>query len=161
MAERTVANTTFSLPSEREIVMTHVFDAPARLVFEAWTTPEHVRRWFLREETTLDLCEIDLRVGGAWHYTWHEPDGAEHGFHGEYQEITPPHRLVYTEFYDPFPDAGAQVTLILEERDGRTTMTCSSVYPTAEIAKMVLQSGMEDGAAESMNRLAALLETLR
>src|SRR5262245_40415698 len=141
--------------------MTHVFDAPARLVFEAWTTPEHTRRWYGVEGTTLELCEIDLRVGGAWHYTWREPDGTLHGFHGEYQEIAPPHRLVYTEIYDPFPDAGALVTLTMEERDGRTTMICSSVFPSAEIVEMVLQTGMEHGAAESMDRLAALLQTLR
>ena len=90
---------TLMLPSDREILMTRVFDAPRRLVFEAWTKPEHVRRWYGCAAVTLEVCEIDLRVGGAYRYTLRGPDGVTHTMQGVYREIAPPGRLVYTEQY--------------------------------------------------------------
>jgi uncharacterized protein YndB with AHSA1/START domain len=93
-----VATTTFTAPSDREIAMTRVFDAPRRLVFEAWTNPEHVPHWLLGPEGwTMPVCEIDLRPGGSWHFVWRRSDGTEMEMRGEYREITPPERLVSTE----------------------------------------------------------------
>ena len=88
-----------TLPSDREILMTRVFDAPRELVFEAHTTPEHVRRWWGKHGTTLPVCEMDFRPGGAYRFVQREPGGAEHGFRGEYRDIVPPERLVYTFEY--------------------------------------------------------------
>src|SRR5207302_2195769 len=107
-------------PSDREIVLTRVFDAPARLVFRAWKTPEYVRRWWGTDTSPLVVCELDLRVGGSWRYVMRGEDGIEHGWHGTYREIEPAHRLVSTEVYEGFPDAQAVDTLTLSEAEGVT-----------------------------------------
>ena len=87
-----------TVPSDREIVMTRVVDAPRRLVFEAWTKPEHLPQWMLGPAGwTMPVCEIDLRPGGAWHFVWRRSDGTEMGMRGVYREITSPGRLVSTE----------------------------------------------------------------
>src|SRR5712691_10291145 len=92
------STTTITTPSDREVVMTRVVDAPRRLVFEAWTKPEHVLHWMLGPSGwTMPVCEIDLRPGGAWHFVWRRSDGTEMGMRGVYREITPPERLVSTE----------------------------------------------------------------
>ena len=96
---------TVTLPSDREIVITRVFDAPAALVFRAWTTPELVRRWWGFETSPLVICDIDLRIGGSWRYVTRDPDGTELGWHGEYREIDAPHRIVSTEVFEGYPDA--------------------------------------------------------
>jgi uncharacterized protein YndB with AHSA1/START domain len=134
--------------------------APARaLVFEAWTTPSHVRRWY----GTLAVCEIDLRPGGAWHYVLRGPDGKEHGFRGEYREVVPPERLVDTEAYDVegLRDHPSLVTITFAEHDGTTTMTSVSLYESPEYRDGQLNSGMETGMVAALDRLAELLATLR
>lgn len=157
MASTTHGATTFTLPSDREITMIREFDAPAALVFEATTRPEHVRRWWGPRDTELITCEIDLRPGGAWRWVLRGRDGNEVGFHGVYQEIDPPARLVHTECYDPVPDDESLVTITFEERDGRTLLTSTSRYSSKEVRDIVIASGMEAGAAESLDRLAELL----
>jgi uncharacterized protein YndB with AHSA1/START domain len=150
-------------PSDREIVLTRAFDAPRDLVFEVWTDPEHVRHWWGRHSSTVIQCEADVRPGGSWRYVTREENGMEVPFSGVYREVTPPDRLVYTEMYDvePFNRGDPAVnTVIFTEEDGRTTVTLASLYPTNEIRDFVLQTGMEDGAGESYDRLAKHLETL-
>ena len=146
---------TVTTPSDTDIVMTRVFDAPRHLVFEALTRPEHVRRWWgiLDDKHSVPVCEIDLRVGGAWRFVGRGPGGDIPAFYGEYREITPPERLVNTEFFEPFPDAGSLVTTVLTEEGGKTRVTVTASYPSKEVRDMVLQTGMEHGAAISYDRL--------
>ena len=98
-----------TLPSDTEILITRQFDAPAALVYRAYTTPELVQRWYGFDTSVWKVCEIDLRVGGTWRYVIEDSD-FEVGFHGEYQELSPPHRLVSTEVYEGMPDASARWT---------------------------------------------------
>ena len=104
---------TVTLPTDEQILITREFDAPSHLVWEAWTNPELVKRWWHAKRGEVTLVEIDLRVGGAWRYVMVTPDGLEVGFHGEYREITPNERLVSTEVYEGFPDGEALNTLTL------------------------------------------------
>jgi uncharacterized protein YndB with AHSA1/START domain len=152
---------TVTLPSDTEIVITRQFDAPAALVFEAWTTPEHVQRWWGFDTSEWLVCEIDLRVGGTWRFVTREAGGFEVGFHGEYREIDAPHRLVSTEVYEGFPDGEAVNTLVLDERDGVTTMTVTTVHSRQEHRDAHINSGMEGGMQISMNRLEDLVGLLQ
>jgi uncharacterized protein YndB with AHSA1/START domain len=147
-------------PTDQEIVMTRVFDAPRRLVFDAWTNPKHVPQWMLGPDGwTMPVCEIDLRVGGAWHFVWRRADCTEMGMHGVYREITPPARLVSTESWGgPFPETVNTLTLV--ERDGKTTATLTILYPSKEAREAALQTGMKDGVAMSFDRLAEHLRTM-
>lgn len=149
-------------PSDREITLTRLFDAPRQLVFDAMTRPEHVRRWWgiLDERYSVHVCDIDLRPGGAWRFVGRGPAG-EFAFRGVYREVDPPDRLVYTEIYEPFPDAESVVTTLLTEERGKTRLTITSLYPTAEVRDMVLGTGMERGAGISYDRLEDLVQELR
>jgi uncharacterized protein YndB with AHSA1/START domain len=153
---------TLTLPSEREIVVTRIFNAPRRLVFEAWTQPEYVKRWFgVCRSMTMTVCEIDLRVGGKWRYVLYDPSNdTEHGFSGEYREIVPPQRLVSTERYEPIPNSDHLNTLTLAEQDGKTTLHIHIQYPSVEHRDGHLQSGMEIGMRETLNRLEELLTSM-
>jgi uncharacterized protein YndB with AHSA1/START domain len=150
-------------PSDREIVMTRLFDAPRRLVFDAMTRPEHVRRWWgiLDERHSVASCEIDLRVGGSWRFVGRGPEGDFPAFYGVYREISPPERLVYTEIFEPFPDSESVVTAVLAEEGGKTRLTVTCRYPSRDVRDMVLGSGMERGAAISYDRLEDLVVELR
>jgi uncharacterized protein YndB with AHSA1/START domain len=153
--------TTFTLPSDREVTMTRTFNAPRELVFAAYTTPEHVKRWWGFRESTMLVCEIDLRVGGAWRYVTREASGEEVPFKGVYKEIVAPQRLVATEIYDvaPFNEMGPAInTLTLAERGGQTTLNVVTLYPSKEVRDTVIEMGMEVGAAVTMDRLAELVE---
>ena len=145
---------TVTTPGETEIRMTRLFDAPPRLVFEAMSKPEHIRRWWggLGEGYSVPVCEVDLRVGGKWRFVNKHPSG-EAEFYGEYRVIDPPQRIVFTEIYAPFPDAGSEVTATLTEEQGKTRMSVSCIYPSREVRDRVLQTGMEKGAALSYDRL--------
>lgn len=145
---------------DREIVITRDFDAPRQLVFDAWTKPELVRRWLLGPEGwTMPVCEIDLRVGGAYRYLWrHLQNGAEMGMGGVFREITAPERLVATERFDQSWYPGEAVsTLMLVEQSGRTTLTQTVRYESREARDVVLKSPMEHGVAASYDRLEELL----
>jgi uncharacterized protein YndB with AHSA1/START domain len=146
-------------PSPREIVLTRVFDAPRDLVFEAMTRPELLKRWFGPHGWNLVVCEVDLRVGGAWRYVLEGPDGRSMGMGGEYREIVPGERTVHTEAMDDYP-GDSVVTMVLTEQDGRTTMTGTVLYDSQETRDAVVASGMEHGAAETYDRLADLLPSL-
>jgi uncharacterized protein YndB with AHSA1/START domain len=150
-------------PSDREVVFTRAFDAPRELVFEAWTNPDHVRHWWGLRESTMLLCEADVRPGGSWRYVTTAEDGAEVPFTGVYQEVTPPERLVYTEMYDvePFNSGDPAVnTVVFTPDEGGTLVTVITVYPSKEVRDFALSTGMEAGAAESYDRLAEHLTTL-
>ncbi|MGH7518876.1 MAG: SRPBCC family protein [Gemmatimonadales bacterium] len=152
--------TTFTTPSDREVAMTRVVDAPRRLVFDAWTKPEHLPHWMLGPEGwTMPVCEIDLRPGGAWHFVWRRADGTEMEMRGVYREIRPPERLVATESWGgDWPET--LNTLILTEEDGKTTITQTVLYPSKEARDAALKTGMKDGVSESFDRLAEYLRTM-
>jgi len=165
MAVSSVANSdTFavSTPSDREIRMTRLFDAPRRLVFEAMTKPEHIKRWWgrLGEGYSVPVCEVDLRPGGRWRFVNRHPNG-EAAFHGVYREITPPERVVFTEIYEPFPDAESVVTGVYTEENGKTRLTVDVLYPSKDVRDMVLKSGMDKGAAISYDRLEEVARELQ
>ena len=161
-----VANSgTFTLttPSDREITITRLFDAPRHLVFEAMTRPEHVRKWWgiLDDRYSVTECKIDLRVGGAWRFVGRGPEGQSPAFYGVYREIAAPERLVYTEIFEPFPDVESVVTQLLIEEKGKTRITITSLYPSLEVRDMVLKTGMDKGAALSYDRLEEVAAALR
>jgi uncharacterized protein YndB with AHSA1/START domain len=145
-------------PTDREVVMTRVFDAPRRLVWDAFTKPELLRRWFGPRGWSLVVCEVDLRVGGGFRFVLRGPNGVDMGMRGVYREIAAPERSVHMESFDDYPGE-SQVTGEFMERDGKTTLTVTVLYPSKEIRDIVLQSGMEHGAAESYDKLAELLAT--
>jgi uncharacterized protein YndB with AHSA1/START domain len=164
MAVSTVPNSeTFDVttPSDREIRLTRLFSAPRRLLFEAMTKPEHVRNWWgrLGDGYSVPVCEIDLRVGGAWRFVNRHPNG-EAAFHGEYREIAPPDRLVFTEIFEPFPDTVSVVTTVFTEEGGRTRLTATCLYPSKDVRDMVIKSGMSKGAAVSYDRLEEVSASL-
>ena len=144
---------------DREIVMTRVFDAPRSLVFDAFTKPELVRRWLLGPEGwSMPVCEIDLRVGGSYRYVWRHTSGNEMGMGGVFKEIAPPERIVSTEKFDESWYPGDAVgTVVLTEKDGKTTLTQTVLYQSAEAREAVMKSPMESGVAAGYNRLAELL----
>ena len=122
MVEKSNPEVTVTLPSDREIAFTRVFERPPHLLFEARTKPEHVRQWWGCHGAILTVCEIDLHLGGAWRIVMRMPDGSEHPFKGVYREIVPNERLVYTECYD-MPSLGCPewlTTITFEELDGGT-----------------------------------------
>jgi len=157
---RQISKMTLTVPSDREIVLTRTFDAPRRLVWEALTRPEHVPQWWGPRGTTMLVDKMDLRPGGAWRFVSRGPDGSEHGFRGEYREIVPPERIVQTFEWEGLPGHISVETLTLEERDGRTTITGTSVFDSVEDRDGMLQSGMETGAAETYDRLEEHLRTM-
>ena len=159
MTTTTNPSITVTLPSDTEIEMTRVFDAPRRLVWEANTNPEHVSRWLLGPAGwTMPVCEIDLRPGGDWRYVWRGEEG-EMKTGGKVLEVVAPERLVQTECWEMGSDCSHN-TLILTEHDGRTTLVQRMRFPSQEIRDMVLQTGMADGVGQSYDRLAELLPTL-
>jgi uncharacterized protein YndB with AHSA1/START domain len=160
MTKEPAAETTFTTPSERELAMTHVFDAPRRLVWDAYTSARHLPHWMLGPEGwTMPVCEIDLRPGGDWHFVWRQSDGSEMEMRGTYRELTPPKRLVSTESWGgDWPET--LNTLTLAERDGRTTLGVTVLYPSREARDAARATGMEKGVALSFDRLAAHLRTM-
>lgn len=152
---------TVELTSDTEVVITRELKAPRRLVFEAMTKPEHVKRWYGLRVLTLVVCEIDLRPGGRWRYVLRDPEGNEFGFTGVYREITPPDRLVYTENYEAMmPGHELVVTTTFTEHDGRTTLQSRIKYLSKADRDGHIESGMEAGMQETFDRLAELLVTL-
>lgn len=149
-----------TLPSDLEIRMTRWFLAPAKLVFEAMTQVEHVKNWWGCETHPLIVCEIDLRVGGQWRYVMQEPSGAEHPFKGEFMEIERYTRLVRTEIYDvaPFNAGHAVVTGMFQESDGKTLLTETMRFDSKESRDGTLATGMAEGAALALDRLADLVQ---
>lgn len=147
---------TVTTPTDREIVLTRVFDAPRERVFDAFSKPELLKRWFGPRGWSLDVCEVDLRPGGTFRFVMQGPNGHRMGMRGVYREVVPPERSVHMESFDDYPGE-SQVTAVFTEKDGKTTLTATVLYPSAEVRDLVLKSGMEHGAAESYDKLAELL----
>jgi uncharacterized protein YndB with AHSA1/START domain len=147
-------------PSDREILMKRTFDAPRALVFDAFTKPELIRRWLLGPDGwSMPTCEVDLRVGGTFHYVWrNDEDGKEFGINGTYREIAQPERIVHGEKFDEawYPSE-AIVTTAFDERNNTTTVTMRCLYESREGRDMALESGMDSGVAKSFDRLAGIL----
>jgi uncharacterized protein YndB with AHSA1/START domain len=145
-----------SLPSDREIQFSTTIDHPRHLVFEAWTNPEHVCHWWGCEGSTLTVCEIDPRPGGAWRIVMRMADGSEHPFKGVYREVVPDERLVYSECYE-MPAFGSPewlTTITFEDLGGRTKLTHPILHRTAQARDGHLQAGMEAGSIKTLQRLA-------
>lgn len=143
----------FATPSDLELVVTRLFDAPRHLVYEAWTNPEHVPHWMLGPDGwTMPVCEVDLRPGGAWHFVWRRADGTEMSMRGVYREVMPPERLVSTESWGgPWPETVN--TIVLTEEHGKTLLTHTISYPSKEARDAAMQTGMRQGMALSLDRL--------
>lgn len=157
---RQIGAMTLTLKSDLEIELTRVFNAPRRLVFEAHSKPEHVRRWWGQQGTTLAVCDMDFRPGGTWRYVIRKANGKEYGFGGEFREIVPPERLVWTFGFDGMPGEPGVEVFTFEEHDGKTTLTTVSKFDSVEQRDGVIASGMEKGAAEMWDRLEEHLRTM-
>jgi uncharacterized protein YndB with AHSA1/START domain len=159
----TMNETDMRLQGDREIVISRTFNAPARIVFDAVTKPELVKRWWAPKShcVTLVKCDIDLRVGGKYRYVMQQDKGPELAFSGTYSEVTPPTRVAYEEIFEPMAAAGAvKVTVTFEEEDGKTRMVMHSLYPSPQVRDGILATGMEHGMRESMDQLDALVASL-
>ena len=155
-----MATLKLTTPSDREIAMTRVFDAPRQLVFDAHTKPDLVRQWLLGPPGwSMPVCEMDVRVGGKYRWVWrHDANGTEMGMGGVYREIVAPERLVATERFDQAWYPGEALnTLVLIEKAGRTTLTQTMRYESRAARDAVIKSNMESGVAASYDRLTELL----
>ncbi|HEV3302090.1 MAG TPA: SRPBCC family protein [Planctomycetaceae bacterium] len=154
-----------STPTDREIVLTRVFDAPRPLVWNALTKPELLKRWlFGPDGWTMTVCDDDVRVGGAFHYAWNGPGGAAMSLRGVYREVVPLKRLVRTESFEFGCDsqAGEQLaTLVLTEETDKTYLTLTVMYPTTEARDATLASGMEHGVGAGYDRLETILAAMK
>jgi uncharacterized protein YndB with AHSA1/START domain len=152
--------TTYTTPSDQEVVVTRVVSAPRRVVFEAFTNTRHVPNWLTGPEGwTMPVCEIDLRPGGMWRYVYRKDDGAEMTMQGSYREVVPPERVVSTESWGPeWPETVN--TMVFTEADGLTTITITVRYPTREARDAALETGMKEGMDQSFARLDTLLEAV-
>jgi uncharacterized protein YndB with AHSA1/START domain len=148
---------------DREIVMTRGFDAPKQLLWEAYTRPELLKRWLgVFGGWELAVCEIDLRVGGAYRWEWRNGSGQRMACGGVYKELDAPDRLVCTEQFDePWYEGGSLNTVTFVEAAGRTTMTTTMRYTSTAVRDGVLKSPMEGGVAKSYDALEALVQTTR
>jgi uncharacterized protein YndB with AHSA1/START domain len=151
--------TTSERRGDRELVVTRSFNAPARLVFEAWTKPELMRHWWVPKSIGVNLvsCEMDVRVGGGYKFVFSFPNDASNqmAFFGKYLEVTPPSRLVWTN-EEGGPD-GSVTTVTLEEKDGKTHLVMSDLFPTKEALDAAIASGSTSGNSETFDQLEALL----
>jgi len=162
MAEQTKTTSKLSLPSDREIVGSRIMDAPPELVFKAYTDPDLIPRWWGPRRYATIVDKMDLRPGGVWRFVHRAADGGEYAFNGVYREIVPPKRLVYTFNYEGAPGHEAVETVTFEEAEGgKTRMTDHLLFETREERDGMLNSGMEEGAAETIDRLAELLRELQ
>jgi uncharacterized protein YndB with AHSA1/START domain len=151
-----------TLPTDEEILITREFDAPPSLVYKAWTEPDLVRRWW-SPRGAMTVCEIDLRVGGAWRYVLALRDGTEVAFNGEFREIVPDERLVHTEIYEGAPVQGEPPINIVtfDDSEEGTRLEILVQCGSKEVRDMIASSGMEEGMQEQMVQLDELLVTLR
>ena len=160
MSEKSSGASTLTLPSDQEIVMERVFNAPRELVFKAHTDPNLISQWWGPRRYTTVVDKMDLRVGGVWRFVQHDADGNEFAFNGVYREIVPPERLSYTFEFEGMPGHVLVETVTFEEQNGKTKVTVTGLYQSVEDRDGMLQSGMEEGANESYERLVELLGSL-
>jgi uncharacterized protein YndB with AHSA1/START domain len=144
-------------PGKQEIVMTRVFDAPRELVFKAHTDPKLIPQWWGPRRFTTTVERMDAKMGGIWRFVHQDANGNEYAFHGVYHEVASPERLVQTFEFEGMPGHVLLETATFEEFEGKTKLTSRSVFQSVEDRDGMLQTDMEEGAAESWNRLAELL----
>lgn len=149
-----------TLPTDTQILITREFDAPRHLVYQVWTTPELIRRWWSARRGEVTVAEVDLRVGGRWRYAMIANGGFEVAFHGEFREVVANERLVRTEVYEAFPEAPAVSTETFTESDGRTTVTMLIEHELKEHRDAHVQSGMEDGLQDALDLLDDIVASL-
>ena len=153
-----------STPADEQILITREFDAPRELVFRAYTEPDLVRRWWPGRRGEMKVCEIDLRPGGRWRYAMVAEGGFDVAFHGEYREVVPGEKVVFTEIFElpdgTFSEATTNTATFTEE-DGRTTLRLLTETSSREVRDMILQSGMEGGVQEGLDILEELAIGLR
>jgi uncharacterized protein YndB with AHSA1/START domain len=150
----------FTMPSDREVVMTRVFDASRGLVWRAYTDPKLIPRWWGPRFLTTTIDKMDLKPGGAWRFVSRAPDGNEYGFHGVYREIVPPERIVWTFEFEGMSGHVSIDTVRFEEHEGKTKVTVTSLFQTKQDRDGMVASGMEKGQTESTERLAELLKEM-
>jgi len=158
---------TLTLPTDDQILITREFDAPAHLLYRAYTEPELVKRWWHANRGVVTLAEIDLRVGGKWRFVGVGDNGSEVGFHGEYQELVPNERIVSTEIYEGLPkgvseeEGGTVNTVSFVEEGGRTTMTMLIQASNKTARDAIIESGMEAGLQDALELLEGVASSLR
>jgi uncharacterized protein YndB with AHSA1/START domain len=163
MAQTTSGTAKVTLPADHQILITREFNAPKRLVWKAYTTPDLIKRWWSGDKGAVTSAEVDLRVGGRWRYVMTANAGFEVAFRGEYREIVPDERLVNTEIFEGIPDPddhAGLVTVTLTEKDGRTFMEMLCEYRDQTDRDAVVGSGMESGMQESMDALEKVAVSL-
>ena len=160
--------TTLELKGDREIVITRTFNGPAQIVFDVWTKPELVERWWAPKTIGAGMirCTADVRTGGRYRYVFRHRTGADMAFSGEYIEVTPNSRLVYTQFFEPSAagvnagDVPVTVTVTFDEENGRTNLVSTSLCPSKDIRDMIIATGMEKGMRETFEQCEELIATL-
>jgi uncharacterized protein YndB with AHSA1/START domain len=152
------ATLTITTPTDREVVLTRAFRAPRHLVFDALTKPELLTRWLKAPGRSFDVCEVDLRVGGAYRFVWRGPGRKDVGTRGVYREIVPSERLVHSEAWEDWDAGETVVKTLLAEQNGVTTLTSTTCFASKAVRDAVLKSGLEANAAENYDALAAMLE---
>ncbi len=157
----TTEDVKISTPTDREVVVTRTFDAPRTLVFDAYTQPELLKRWYGAPGRSLVVCEVDLRVGGAYRFLWRGEGKSDVGMRGVHREVARPERLVRTERWEDW-DAGEIIeTVTFTEHAGQTVLTSTGLYPSREVRDAVLKAGLENGTRETFGRLADELRELQ
>jgi uncharacterized protein YndB with AHSA1/START domain len=161
--QRTKNHTTVERRSDRELVVTRTFNAPAQVVFDAWTKPELLERWWAPRSrgVTLFSCEADVRVGGRYRYAFGRDPENPMVFSGTYTEVSPPHRLVLTQVFEQMPAGEAIVTVTFDERDGRTQVVLHQLFPSKQALDGAVASGMEQGMRETYEQLEELVASIR
>lgn len=152
--------TALTLPTDEQILITREFDVPKHLVYQAWTTPELIKRWWSAGQGEVTIVESDLRVGGSWRYVIVAGE-FEVAFHGEYREIVPNERIVATEIYETMPQGEAVNTLTFTDGDGRTIVTILMQHASKEVRDGHLNSGLEAGIPQAMDVLEQVAASLR
>ncbi|HEY1275768.1 MAG TPA: SRPBCC family protein [Thermoleophilaceae bacterium] len=163
MAATSSGRAAVTLPTDEQILITREFDAPRHLVYQAYTTPELVRRWWAGKRGEVTSCEIDLRVGGTWRYVMVASGGHEVAFHGEFREIVPNERIVTTEVYEGADAAAGEPLNIVTftEADGRTILELLVQCPSKELRDAIIDSGMEGGLQEGLDLLEEVAASMR
>jgi uncharacterized protein YndB with AHSA1/START domain len=156
---KTKYETTLSLPSDREILMTRKFDAPREIVWDTITDPELIPQWYGFARDATEVKKMDVRPGGKWQYITRTSGGEVVDFHGTYREVVAPEKLVYSFLFGDMPEGDGFVEITLVEKDGVTELRDRGVFTSKEERDAVIASGMESGARETYERLADLIAT--
>jgi uncharacterized protein YndB with AHSA1/START domain len=157
MSTKTKYETTLTLPSDREILMTKKFEAPREVVWEEITDPDLIPRWWGFARDTTEVKKMDVRKGGHWQFITHTSGGEVVDFHGTYREVVAPEKLVYSFLFGDMPEGDGFVEITLIEKDGVTELRDRGVFNSKEERDAVIATGMESGARETYERLSELV----